>query len=229
MHKLPLKVVGYLTLTLFAFVALPSSAAHIKFTYTNQDLYFISHRIEEVPTVIDSTGLPVPSFSLSFTLPEIDLSLQPTTAFFTQQLSLSLNSNAAEYLDFPAELSPSSYAQVSLNPEGQITDWNLVVFATELITPETNLEIHSIMEKWVAVHSNNLTGDQLTHRYHTYTRRQQTLRQAALLEFNYEGNNSLSNWTLERIRVPEPGLAGLFLSGLAILLWRRRAHKNPIR
>lgn len=229
MYKLPLGAVRYLAAALFTLVALPSSAAYLQFTYTNQDLFFTSHKVEGVPTVIDGFEPPIPFFSISFTVPEQDLSLKPTTSFFTRQLNLTLGSNIEGILDFPINLSPSSYAQVSLDQMGQITSWNLVAFARELITPETNLELHRLEEMWVNVRSNSATGDLLTNRFHTTTRQQLTLIQAAQLEFNYADETSLSNWTLARIPVPEPGLAGLLLGGLTVLLWCRREDKKTAR
>lgn len=229
MYKLPIGTLRYLVAALFTLVALPSSAAYLQFTYTNQDLLFTSLKIEGVPTVIDDFVPVIPSFSISFTLPEKDLSLQPTTSFFTRQLNLTLDSDVERIFNFPINLSPSSYAQVSLNQMGQITSWNLVAFARELVTPETNLERHRLEEVWVNVRSNSASGDLLTIRYHTTTRRQLTLIQTAELEFNYADETSLNNWTLARMPVPEPGLAGLLLGGLTVLLWRRRNDKKTAR
>ncbi|WP_323813711.1 PEP-CTERM sorting domain-containing protein [Cellvibrio sp. NN19] len=232
MYKLPRNAVGYLAAALFAFLALPCSAAYLKFTYANPDLFFSSHKVNGVPTEIeDGMGFVplIPAFALSFTLPEKDLSLQPTTSFFTRELNLSLSSDSAGYLDFPIDLSPSSYAQVLLDQTGQIASWNLVAFARELITPETNLEAHRLTDRWVNVRSYSTSGDQLVERFHPLTSRRETLIQLALLEFNYADETSLSNWTIERIDVPEPGLAGLFFSGLATLLWCRRRDRSPTR
>ena len=228
MHKLPLKAVGYLTLTLFAFVALPSSAALLKFTYTNPELLFTTHKVDEVPTVIDGFEAPIVFIRFSFTVPEQNLSLQPITSFYTQDLNLTADSSNPDILYSTLELLPFSYAQVSLNQTGEIISWDLAAFAKEAITPETNLEEHARTDESVNVRSNSASGDLLTHRFHPSTWHGHWI-QLALLEFNYEDEASLNNWTLERIRVPEPGLAGLSLSGVAILFWRRRAHKNTIR
>lgn len=229
MYKFPFGAARFLTAALFTFVTLPSSAAYLQFTYTNPDLFYTSHKVEGVPTVVDGFEPPIPLFSISFTLPEQDLSLQPTTSFFTRQLNLTLGSNIEGILDFPINLSPSSYAQVSLDQTGQITSWNLVAFATELITPETHVETHALIDEWVNVRSNSTTGDLLTERFHAITWHHQIWIQAAQLEFNYADETSFSNWTVERIPVPEPGLAGLLLSGLAVLFWCRRDDKKTAR
>lgn len=229
MYKFPFGAARFLAAALFALIALPSSAAYLQFTYTNQDLFLTSLKTEGVPTAIDDFVPAVPSFSISFTLPEKDLSLQPSTSFFTRQLNLTLGSNFEGVLNFPINLSPSSYAQVSLDQMGQITSWNLVAFARDLITPETHLEAHRLTDTWVNVRSNSTSGDQLIHRFHPLTSRRETLIQLVLLEFTYADETSLSNWTVERIPVPEPGLAGLLLSGLAVLLWCRREDKKTAR
>lgn len=229
MYKLPIGTLRYLVAALFTLVALPSSAAYLQFTYTNQDLFLTSLKTEGIPTAIDDFVPVVPSFRISFTLPEKDLSLQPTTSFFTRQLNLTLGSDAQGILDFPINLSPSSYAQVSLDQMGQITSWNLVAFAREIITPETHLEAHKLTDTWVNVRSNSMSSDQLIHRFHPLTSRRETLIQLVLLEFTYADETSLSNWTLERIPVPEPGLAGLLLGGMVVLLWRRRNDKKTAR
>lgn len=221
MHKIHFWVVRCLAVASFI-CTLPASAAYLQFTYTSQDLFFTSQKVEGVPTVVDGFVPPIPHFSISFTLPEKDLSLLPITSFFTRQLNLALDPYLSSHLNYPTLLSPSSYAQVNLDQMGQITSWNLVAFARELIPQGIN----DVSNEWVNIRSNNTTGDLITHQFNTETSRHGTPIQGARLEFNYAGETSPSNWTVTKIPVPEPGLAGLLLSGLGVLLWCRRQDKS---
>lgn len=234
MYKLPLRAVHYFTTTVITLVtlifALPSSAALLKFTYTSDSLplsaAYYEGELWEYPEPIE----PV-SFSMSFSAVEQDLSLKPITTFLMDDFNFSFNSSYYVF-DYPLRLSSGSYGRVSLNKAGEIVSWNLLLEMAELITPETDLEEHRVANRKINVVSrggtNTCNCDLLTGRIHVHTWHYHWI-QLAPLKFEFSNANQTENWTIENIQVPEPSLAGLCLSGLAVLLWCRRGNKKHTR
>ena len=227
MHKLPLKAVGYLTLTLFAFVALPSSAALLKFTYTSDPLplsaAYYEGELWDYPEEIEPLN-----FTMTFTAEEKDLSLKPTTSFLMDDFSFALNSSYYVF-DYPLRLSPASYGRVSLNKAGDIVSWNLLLDMSELITPETDLGEHRVANRKISIVSrggaNTCNCDLLTGRIHVHTWHYHWI-QLAPLKFEFMNTNHIDNWTIERIPVTEPNSTGLFLAGLLGLMSLRRRKQT---
>ena len=237
MSKLPFGAARYLLAALIALVApllaLPSSAALLKFTYTSNPLplsavYWDHQEIDFQEIGID---LPPLAFTLSFSAAEQDLSRAPHTHFFMNDFTFALTSGG-DYLSFPLNISAGSQKRVTLNKQGDVIGWNLHLIMTEQKTPETDPVVHKLSNNKIDLisRSGNSTCncDFFEHRYHPVTWHRHWI-QLIPIELEFSAINKPSNWTIERIDVPEPGLAGLLFSGLAVLLWRRRAHKNPIR
>lgn len=231
MSKSPLAAAKYLFAALFALastiLASPSHAALLKFTYTSNLLPLTATYYEgelwDYPEEIEPL-----SFSMSFTAEEQDLSLKPITSFFMDEFSFSHNSSYYIF-DYPLRLSRGSYGRVSLNKAGDIVSWNLLLEMSELITPETDLGEHKVANRKASVVSRGgaktCNCDLLTSRIHVHTWHYHWI-QLAPLKYEFSDANQIDNWTIERIDVPEPGLAGLFFSGLATLLWCRRRDKR---
>lgn len=210
-------------------VSLPAFA-HLQFTYTSQELPLTSYFVNNEPWDIAEFGLAPVAFTLSFTAPEQDLSLKPRTDFLLEDFSFSLVSpNADDILYYPLDLNPSSYGQVTLNQAGDIAGWNLVLRISEAITPETNLLFHRLSRHFVTVKSSGGEGscncDQFINRFHPTTWHRHWI-QLAKLELTYAEASSPGNWTIEKIAVPEPGVAGLLVAGLLGLLWSRRGSRG---
>ncbi len=211
-------------------VSLPASA-HLVFTYTSNELPLTSYAVNgELQDLGDLKDLPPIAFRFSFTAPEQDLSLQPFTTFRFEDFTFSLVSPDAEsILYFPLDLvSSKSGGWVTLDQNGNITGWNVMLRITELITPETNLFFHRMDRHFVAIKSSSDDGDKFSNRFHPSTYHRDQYIQLAKVQLSYSGLNNLGNWMVTKIAVPESGVAGLLLAGSLGLLWSRRVtRRNP--
>lgn len=223
MHQVHRWAVRCLAAASFA-IALPASA-YLQFTYTSQPLPLKSYLIEGYPQDINEVPLPPPAFSLSFTAPGPDLARSASNAYVGTDFKFSLISPEAEYIDYPILLDPSSYAQVTLGADGKVDGWDLAIQITELITPDTNLLFHRMNDHHVNVVSDSERGDQVVNSFHPITWHGEWI-QLAQLEITFADMKNRGTWTVNKIDVPEPGLAGLLATGLTMLLWSRRRHKS---
>jgi len=206
-------------------ISLPASA-YLQFTYTSQPLPLNSYRVDGWPYDLDEP-LPPFAFNLSFSAPEQDLSLHPLTHFVGENLTFHLISpNADDIIYYPIDIKPSSYGHVSLNEEGEVAGWNLMLQMTELITPDTDMLFYELNDHQIHLTSSSAVGDQLTFRFHPTLWRGYWL-QLAQLEITYADTSS-GRWTIEQFSVPEPRLAGLLLAGLLVLLWSRQQRRRRI-
>lgn len=206
-------------------ISLPASA-YLQFTYTSQPLPLTSYLVEGSSQDLIDPPLAAPAFTLSFRAPEQDLSLQPLTPFIAESFAFSLTTEP-NYIDYPIDIDPASYGQVSLTGDGTVAGWDLMVQMKELITPETDLQIYEMSDHHVSVVSNSETGDQLISRFHPVTWHRENWIQLVQLEFAFTNESERGSWTVEQIDLPEPGLAGLLVTGLSLLLWSRRRIKAP--
>jgi hypothetical protein len=206
-------------------ISLPSSA-YLQFTYTSPELPLTAAYIEGYPWDISDIGLMPVGFSISFKTPEQDLSRKPITHFFMDDFTFSFRSEH-DLLYYPLRLSPASYGRVSLNREGEILGWNLMIAITELITPDTNMWFYRNVNHRVDIVSQGGTGlcncDLFTNKFHPTTWHGQWI-QLVLLQFDYSNTNNVDSWTIEKIAVPEPRTMAFLLIGLLGLLWSRRAQ-----
>lgn len=206
-------------------VSLPASA-YLQFTYTSQPLPLASYLVDGWPYDVGET-LPPLAFKVSFSAPEQDLSLQSLTHFVGENLTFNLISpDADDIIYYPIDIKPSSYGHVSLNDEGEVAGWNLMLQMTELITPDTDMLFYELHDHQVGVTSSSETGDQLTFRFHPTLWRGYWL-QLAQLDITY-ADTGTGQWSVEKFSVPEPRLTGLLLTGLVVLLWSRRRGKRRI-
>ena len=237
MSKFPSKAVSYLHAVVFALVAsviaLPSSAALLKFTYTSNPLPLSAVYWDDSEIDFQEMGIDLPplSFTLSFNAAEQDLSQSAYTHFFINDFTFAFTSEA-NYFSFPLNISASSQKRVTLNKQGDVIGWNLRLIMTEQKTPETDPVVHKLSNNKIDLISrsgnNTCNCDIYEHSYHPVTWHRHWI-QLIPIELQFAAANQPSNWTIERIDVPEPGLAGLFFSGLAILLWCRRRDRGLIR
>ncbi len=205
-------------------ISLPASA-YLQFTYTSQPLPLTSYLVDGWP--YDVGVLPPLGFRLSFSAPEQDLSLHPLTHFVGENFTFNLISpDADSIINYPIDIKPSSYGQVSLNDEGEVAGWNLMLQMTELITPDTDMLFYELHDHEIGVASSSETGDQLTFRFHPTLWRGYWL-QLAQLEITYADTTS-GHWTVEKFSVPEPRLVGLLWIGLLVLFWSRQQGKRRI-
>ena len=208
------------------FTALPASA-YLQFTYTSQPLPLASYLVEGEPWDINEIPLPPPAFTLSFTAAEQDLSLAALTPFLFDDFTFALISPDADYITYPILISPASHGQVALDADGNVASWDLMIQMTELITPETNMLFYEMEDNHVNLSSSSEAGDQIGFRFHPITWHGQWI-QLVQLDITFADENNPGIWTVEKVAVPEPGMAGLLLSGFAGLLWaRRRGKKCP--
>jgi hypothetical protein len=205
MHQVHRWAVRCLAAASFA-IALPASA-YLQFTYTSQPLPLTSYLIEGYPQDINEVPLPPPAFSLSFTAPGPDLARSASNAYVGTDFKFSLISPEAEYID------------------GKVDGWDLAIQITELITPDTNLLFHRMNDHHVNVVSNSERGDQVVNSFHPITWHGEWI-QLAQLEITFADMKNRGTWTVNKIDVPEPGLAGLLATSLTMLLWSRRRHKS---
>ncbi len=208
-------------------ISLPASA-YLQFTYTSPELPLTAAYIEGYPWDISDIGLMPVGFSISFKTPEQDLSRKPITHFFMDDFTFSFRSEH-DLLYYPLRLSPASYGRVSLNREGEILGWNLMIAITELITPDTNMWFHRNVNHRVDIVSQGGTGlcncDVFTNKFHPTTWHGQWI-QLVLLQFDYSNTNNVDSWTIEKIAVPEPRTMAFLLIGLLGLLWCRRVRQG---
>lgn len=211
------------------------AAAHLLFTYTSQVLPLSSYSVNEELWDLDELGEMEPiQFALSFTAAEQDLSLSPLTEFrFTQFNFALISPNAADVLWFPLDMTSSrSGGQVTLDQDGDVVAWNLLVRMTELITPETDMFFHRLERHFVAVKSSGGTDtcncDKFTNRFHPITWHRHWI-QLAKIQMSYSDSSNPGGWTVAKIAVPEPRVAGLLLAGLLGLLWSRRSNRGSRR
>ncbi|MEN0038546.1 MAG: hypothetical protein AAGC78_15830 [Cellvibrio sp.] len=223
MHKIHHWAVRCLAASSLA-IALPASA-YLQFTYTSQPLPLTSYLIEGYPQDINEVPLPPPAFSISFSAQEPDAARSAANAYFAKDLTFSLISPDAEYINYPILLDPASYGQVTLGADGAVAGWDLMLQITELITPETDLLFHKMNDHHVNVVSNSERGDQVVNRFHPITWHGEWI-QLAQLEFTFADMKNRGSWTVEKVELPEPGLAWLLATGLTALLWSRRRHKS---
>ncbi|WP_039916786.1 hypothetical protein [Cellvibrio mixtus] len=208
-------------------ISLPASA-HLVFTYTSNELPLTAYTINGYPENINDYKDILPlAFSYSFTVPEQDLSLQPSTTFRFTDFTFSLISPIAEsIIYYTLDLTSSrSGGWVTLDQSGNITGWNVMLRMTELITPETNLFFHRLSNNFIAVKSSSEDGDKLSNRFHPSTWHGYYI-QLAKIQMSYSGASNFNNWTIERVAVPEAGSAGLLVMGLSALFWLRGGRKN---
>lgn len=206
-------------------ISLPASA-YLQFTYTSQPLPLTSYLVDGWPYDLGET-LPPLAFNLSFNAPEQDISLHPLTHFVGENFTFNLISpDADSIINYPIDIKPSSYGQVSLNDDGEVAGWNLMLHMTELITPDTDMLFYELHDHHINVASSSETGDQLSFRFHPTLWRGYWL-QLAQLEITY-ADTTRGNWAVEKFYVPEPRLAGLLLTGLLVLLWSRQRSKRRI-
>lgn len=215
-------------------ISLPASA-HLVFTYTSNELPLTAYSVNGYPDDLkDYKDISPILFSYSFTVPEQDLSLQPSTTFRFKDFTFAVTyPNGDDLLYFPLDFfSSRSGGWVTLDQSGNITDWNVMLRMTELITPETNPLFHRLSNNFIAVKSSSEDGDKLSNRFHPSTWHGYYI-QLAKIQMSYSGASNFSNWTIERltgqkVAVPESGSAGLLLAGLIALWWTRRVTKrNP--
>lgn len=206
-------------------IALPASA-YLQFTYTSQQLPLTAHLIEGWPQELFEPPLPAPAFTLSFQAAEQDLSVQPLTHFLAENFTFSLISPEADYIYYPVDISSTSYGQLSLNRQGEVAQWDLMLQMTELITPDTDMLFYDMHDHQISVTSSSETGDQLTIGYHPITWHRHWI-QLAQLEFTF-ANAGSGHWTVETISVPEPRLIVLLSMGLLVLFWSRQKRKHLI-
>ncbi|HTF96983.1 MAG TPA: PEP-CTERM sorting domain-containing protein [Cellvibrio sp.] len=210
-------------LSISLLVSLPASA-YLEFTYKSPVLPLVASYNEGYPVDISDYELPPVSFIVSFKTPEQDLSLKPVTHFFMDEFEFTFISEH-DQLYYPLRFSPASYGRVSLNREGEILGWNLMITITELLTPETNWWAYRNINHRVDITSrggDNLCNcDLYTNQFHPTTWHGQWIQLVAL-KFEYSNTNDVGNWTIEKIAVPEPASAGLLLTGLLGLFGLRR-------
>ena len=208
-------------------LALPASA-YLQFTYTSQQLPLASYLIEDYPQDISEIPMSPPAFSLSFTTSEPGLARAASTTLLIENFTFSLLSPDADYIHYPTFISPSSYGRIELDQDGKVAGWDFLLQMTELITPETNMLFYEMHDHHVTVRSNSDTGDQLGLRFHPITWHGQWI-QLVQLDITFADEQNRGSWTVEKMAVPEPGMGGLLLGGLAALLWSRRTNRRSIR
>ncbi|WP_039916788.1 PEP-CTERM sorting domain-containing protein [Cellvibrio mixtus] len=208
-------------IALFVF-SLPASA-HLVFTYTSDELPLTSYSINgELDDLANHTDILPIAFTFSFTAPEQDLSLNPSTKFSFKNFTFSLISPEG-LIEFPLDLfSERSGGWVNLDSAGNVLEWNVLLRITELITPDTDLILHRLARHFVALKTNSETGeDKFTNRFHPVEWESRWV-QGEKIQQSYSGGNDAGNWSITKVDVPEPGVAGLLLAGVLGLFWSRR-------
>lgn len=221
-HRWAVRCLAFISLV----IAVPASA-YLQFTYTSPELPATAVFIAGDPVNVDDFWLEPISFNVSFNVAEQDLSLKPITHFFMDDFSITFNSEFGP-LYYPLRLSPASYGRVSLNRQGDITGWNLMLTITELITPETNMIEYRLANHRVDITSQSGTGcncDLFSNRFHPFTWHGGRYIQFQLYQFDYLGTNDVGSWTIREVSVPEPRMMGVLLLGFLGLLWSRRKVK----
>lgn len=219
--RLGCRVMASLILLVLSLPAL----ANYHFTYTSQPLPLTSYLIDGYPQSLDDIAIAPPVMSLSFNAVQPAGVMQSGaalagTTYWAKDFSLSFASIDGAHIDYPLLFDPSSYAQVAL-AAGQVVAWDLMLQLTELITPETDMYFYERNGHWAKIRSSNIGGDEVINRFHPFTWHGEWI-QLALIEHTFSAMNNLGVWVVTPTWVPEPGIAGIFLAGIAALCWHRR-------
>lgn len=205
-------------------------AGLMKFTYTSKPLPIQSAFMEGYPdSSVDLNDWVAPSFTLTFTAPEQDLTLKKNTSFFMGDAQLTMQEN---FILNNVHIRPQSYGRVSLDADGQVTGWNLILFLTEFIPHDAThfdkylLQLASARFDIVSRYgSGTCNCDSIRESFHPvyYSPRSNTYTRLVNLERYYGDINETNQWQVDRIAVPEPHSIGLIALALSALFIRRRA------
>ncbi|HEY8939091.1 MAG TPA: hypothetical protein VIM59_02835 [Cellvibrio sp.] len=224
-----MKLLRYLTMKMFLLLLLiQSSAANalLLFTYTSNPLPWQASYNEGYP---DDLGSDIaPSFTLSFTAPEQDWTLKKSTNFFMENPSITLTDN---YILEQIDIRSLSYGRVTLDQNGAVSGWNLILFLTEYIAPgATPFEkyLYQLASERIDIvsryGSNTCNCDSFKKHFYPlyYFPRSNTYMRLAQQDRFYGDSNSPGQWTISHINVSEPPALGLMVIGLGSLFFYRR-------
>lgn len=223
-----MKLLRYFPASIFLLLMLNTSAnAALLFTYTSNDLLWQESYSAGYP--FDLGGEISPSFTLTFTAPYVDWTQKKSTHFYMENASISVDEN---HILQNINISSLSTGRVTLDQNGQVTGWNLILFLTEFLAADaTPLEkyLHGLVASNIDIVSrygaDTCNCDSLKKKFHPlyYYPRSNTYERLAKQERFYGGDNNPDQWEVSHIEVSEPKTIALLAIGLgSLFLFRRR-------
>ena len=232
-----MKLLRYLTMNFFLLLLLiQASAANavLLFTYTSNQLPWQASYSESES--VEWGNDIAPSFTLSFTAPEQDWTLKKNTNLFMENPSITLTDN---YILEQIDIRSLSYGRVTLDKNGDVTGWNLILFLTEYIAPNaTPFEkyLYQLTSERIDIvsryGSDTCNCDSFKKHFYPvyYFPRSNSYMRLVQQDRFYGDSNDPGQWTISHINVSEPPALGLLVIGLgSLMFYRRRVGRKLTR
>lgn len=185
-----------------------AALAYAQFVYTSSGIPFTQGYLNGSPD--DSVGSP--SFT-SFTATFSSASNNLTHSFTSAALDVGTT-------DFPQVLAASATdSSITLNLDGSVAAWHFFLsFVKETPGDELNLPGRDAWYIESSYGTNTCNCDNFFAESDLYiTRPHNTWAYVGTLGFEYEGDNTPENWTIQTINVPEPTSYVLMMLGFAMM------------
>jgi hypothetical protein len=210
---------GVLTVLSGALLFTQSAVAYV-LNYTSQPLPFIEGYLNgDVNENVGSPELTPLSFNVFFN----SAGGSPTVALLSGNVTIDIP-------DYPISFNsvPASHSSLTLNSDGSIAGWDFS-FVFEQHIPQSDDQPYD-SKYYVESHygANTCNCDSYKNEWDLYIRRQDDWQYISTLGFLYSGPNSIDNWIIETVDVPEPRSYVLIFLGLIAIGLTRMRKKSMI-
>ena len=202
--------------------------AYSQYTYSTDVLpweYSIwNHSEKDYETEYLLEGSHSPAFSFSFAVDDNELLTNGLTTHIVKDADATIN--PAFFGNYTRNLEVKSNGRVFLNPDGSVASWNLLFVLPTKIFPDTDAFTKLTkytLRLWSAGGINTCNCDRLQMNLDIVTQRQNGWWPVADEQSNYAEVSDFSNWSIEKIGVPEPQTYALLFLGLFLIVFFHRS------